>query len=199
MGSDDPVLHLSRAAGLGAYLMLWLDMCLGVALGGTLAARSVPRWRLADLHQFTASLGLGLLLLHIGTLVGLRVEPFTPAELFVPFVRQVNPVAPVLGIAGFYVLLLVTGISHARRQVGVRIWRSVHRLSFVGFALCVAHAVVAGPDLANAWTAVIYAATLSVLGILVLLRVRMGLRGRRKKAEYRQPLGWAVLRSKVRQ
>src|SRR5438093_7336951 len=105
MGSDDPLLHLSRAAGLGAYLMFWLDMCFGVTLGGALAARSAPRWRLADLHQFTASLGLGLLALHIATLVGLRYEPFTGAELFVPFLRQVNPAAAVLGILGFSLLL----------------------------------------------------------------------------------------------
>src|SRR6266849_2249531 len=126
MASDDPLLHLSRAGGLGAYVVLWLDMCFGVALTGFLALPFLPRWRMGDLHQFTGMLGLGLLATHIAVLIGLQQQSFTLTQLFVPLVRQVNPIAPFFGITGLYVLLLVTLVSRARRYVGVRLWRLVH-------------------------------------------------------------------------
>src|SRR5690348_12996609 len=130
MGSEDLLLHLSRAAGLGAYLALWLDMCFGVALTGWLAVPFVPRWRVADLHQFAGTLGLGLLSMHVAVLVGIQQEPFSVAEMLVPFVRQTNPMAPVFGISAVYVMLLVVVVSRARRLVGARVWRAVHLLSF---------------------------------------------------------------------
>src|ERR1051326_3134164 len=102
MASDDLLLHLSRAAGLGAYMVLSLDMCLGLALSSWLRLPLLPRWRISDLHQFTGLLGLGLLMTHLAVLVGLRQEPFSIPEMLVPFFRQVSPVAPVLGISALY-------------------------------------------------------------------------------------------------
>ncbi len=174
MAVDDPLLHLSRAAGIGAYLALWFDMCLGVALTGWLKPPFLARWRIGDLHQFTGLLGLGLLATHIGLLIGLQNMPFTPAEILVPFLRQVHPIAPVFGVSALYVLLLVTLISHARRFVGLRVWRSIHLLSFVGFGLTLAHAVAAGPDASNALVIGLYVVSVSILGALTLRRVRLG-------------------------
>ena len=172
MPADDPLLHLSRAAGLGAYLVLWSDMCLGVALTGWLSLPFLSRWRIGDLHQFTGMLGLSLLATHIGVLVGLRNQPFTPSELVVPFAREINPAAPVLGISALYVLLLVTAVSRARRRVPLRLWRLVHILSFAAFALSLAHAAVAGPDGSIGWIRAMYVSTVLILLTLTGLRIR---------------------------
>jgi methionine sulfoxide reductase heme-binding subunit len=151
-------------------------MCLGVALTGLLSVPRTPRWRVGDLHQFTGMIGLGLVCTHIAVLVGLRQQPFTLPELFIPFLRQINSAAPVLGITGLYVLVMVTVVSRARRYVGMRIWRMVHMFSFVGFALALAHAIVAGPDTAQVWAPAMYGLTVSILLTLTILRAQRTLK-----------------------
>jgi sulfoxide reductase heme-binding subunit YedZ len=171
MQSDDPLVHLSRAAGLGTYAILWLDMCLGVALTSWIKLPCLPRWRVGDLHQFTGMLSLALLTMHVGVLIGLQQHAFSLTEIFIPLVRQTNPLPPVLGISALYVLVLVAIISHVRRHVGLRVWRLVHSLSFVGFALALAHAIAAGPDESVWWIRALYAATMLVLLSLTLRRI----------------------------
>jgi methionine sulfoxide reductase heme-binding subunit len=168
---DDPLQHLSRAAGLGAYTLFWLDMCMGLAVAGRLNPTRLPRWRIGDLHQFTGLLSLGLLLTHIGVLLGVHQQPFTLPELVVPLARQFNPVAPLLGMSGMYVLLLVAVASHARRYFGLRLWRTIHALSFLGFGLSLAHALAAGPDATEPWVRCLYASTVAVLLGLTCVRV----------------------------
>src|SRR5579864_5676475 len=171
MASDDLLQNLSRSAGLSAYLVIWFDMCLGVALSGHSSIGFVPPWRVGDLHQFTSLIGLGFLLAHICVLVGLSQQAFTIPELLIPGVRHINPLAPVLGITGFYVLILVAIISHARRFVGIRLWRMVHRFSFVGFVLALFHAVGAGPDASVTWVSTMYIGTFAILVALSLRRI----------------------------
>ena len=171
MASEDLLLHLSRAAGLGAYLVLWLDMCFGVALTGWFRVPFAPRWRVADLHQFTGTLGLGLLGMHVAVLVGLQQQPFSIPDMLVPFARQINPIPPLLGISAVYVMLLVVAISRARRRVGARIWRAVHLLSFAGFALSLVHARLAGPDSTAGWLRAMYVGTVVILACLTIGRV----------------------------
>jgi methionine sulfoxide reductase heme-binding subunit len=172
MPSDDPLQHLSRAAGLAAYTLLWFDMCLGIALSGGVQARVLPRWRVGDLHQFTGLLSLGLVATHILVLVGMRHNAFTLQEMFVPLVRQLNPPAPTLGICGLYLLILVAVVSHARRHVARRVWRAIHTFSFFAFALALMHAIVAGPDTFEPWLRALYIGTLSILLALIVTRIR---------------------------
>ncbi len=179
MWLDDPLLHLSRAAGLAAYVVLWLDMCLGAMLTTMISMPYLRRWRTGDLHQFLALLGLGLLATHIAVLVGLQQQPFAVVDLVVPLSRQINPVAPLLGIVAFYALVLVSAVSYARRYVAVRLWRLVHLLSFAAFALSLAHAMVAGPDGSILWVRALYVATALILALLAVTRVARSLSGRR--------------------
>jgi predicted ferric reductase len=171
MPSDDMLQQLSRAAGLSTYVVLWADMCLGVALTGRIALPLLPRWRMGDLHQFTGLLALGLLATHVAVLVGLKEQAFTIPELLVPLARQINPLGPLLGIAGLYVIVLVSVISHARRYVGLRLWRLVHTFSFVGFGLALGHALAAGPDAAVPGARALYIGSMLILALLTVRRV----------------------------
>jgi sulfoxide reductase heme-binding subunit YedZ len=157
-------------------------MCLGVALTGGLSSRLLPRWRVGDLHQFTGMLSLGLLATHICVLVGLRQQAFSVPELLVPLARQLNPLAPLFGITALYVVLLVSVVSHGRRYVGLRMWRMIHMLSFVGFFLALAHAIVAGPDAPEPWIQALYGVTVAILLALTVARVRRAARPRSAQA-----------------
>jgi sulfoxide reductase heme-binding subunit YedZ len=165
---DDPLQQLSRVAGLTAYVLLWLNMCLGVGLKSALPLPFLKRWRIADLHQFVALLSLGFLGLHIAVLVGLKQRPFSLAELWVPQLRSVEAT---LGITALYFSLLVLATSYLRRHLNLLVWRSVHGLSFVAYALGVAHAVMAGPDGDAWWAGFMYWSTNTVLLALVGRRI----------------------------
>lgn len=172
MGSEDPLLHLSRAAGLATYLVLWLDVALGLLMGACITLRWLPRWRVSDLHQFTGTLCLGLLATHIGVLVAVRYEPFSIPELLLPFARMTNSLAPLLGVASLYVLVVVVVAAQLRHHIGPQAWRGIHRLGLGAFALALAHGVAAGPDSGAVWTRLLYTASVASLGALLLLRLR---------------------------
>jgi predicted ferric reductase len=169
----DPLLHLSQVAGLTAYVLLWLNVCLGLGLKTSLPF--LRRWRVADLHQFTALLSLAFLGLHIAVLVQLKRQPFSLAEVSVPLLRSMPSS---LGITALYLLILVIATSYLRRHLSVLMWRTVHGLSLLSYGLGVAHALLAGPDGDTSWARLMYWSTNSVLVALVARRACLFRRAR---------------------
>jgi DMSO/TMAO reductase YedYZ heme-binding membrane subunit len=155
-------------AGLTACVLLWLNMCLGVGLKTSLPLAFLKRWRVADLHQFTAPLSLAFLGLHIAVLVQLKQQPFSFPELWIPFLRSAQAS---LGIAALYLIIFVIATSYLRRHLSLLAWRTVHALSVVAYGLGVAHALLAGPDADAAWARLMYWSTNGVLVVLVARRV----------------------------
>ena len=174
MPAADPLLRLSQVAGLTAYVLLWLNVCLGLGLKTSLPL--LRRWRVADLHQFTALLSLAFLGLHIAVLVHVKQQPFSLAEVLVPLLRTM-PAS--LGIAALYLLILVIATSYLRRHLSVLMWRTVHALSLVAYGLGVAHALLAGPDAEMPWARLMYWSTNCVLVALVARRAWFAHRVRR--------------------
>jgi hypothetical protein len=50
--------YISRTAALTAYLLFFVNIVLGLGMKLKFLDRLFERWRAADLHQFTALLGL---------------------------------------------------------------------------------------------------------------------------------------------
>ena len=163
----DPLQHVSRAAGLTTYVLLWLNICVGLGLR-TAVPLFLKRWRVADLHQFIGLLSLGFLLLHIVVLVQLKQRPFSFAELCVPQLRSAEAT---LGIASLYVTLLVIATSYLRHYLNLVVWRSVHGLSLVAYGCGLAHALMAGSDGDALWARIMYMSTNAVLLCLIVRRI----------------------------
>jgi len=165
---DDPMQHLSRVAGLTAYVLLWLNVCLGLGLKTSLPL--LKRSRVVDLHQFTALLSLAFLGLHIAVLVQLKQQPLSLSEVWIPLVGSASAT---LGIIALYLSLLVMATSYLRRHLNALVWRSVHGLSLLAYAIGVAHALMAGPDRDAVWVTLIFLVTNSIVLMLVVCRVRL--------------------------
>ncbi|MDQ3856595.1 MAG: hypothetical protein M3281_09410, partial [Chloroflexota bacterium] len=112
MGGNNVFWYVSRAAGLSAYVFLWLDVCLGLAVQRSPGNGPMPRWRIYDLHQFTAPVALGLLAMHVGSLLGDRYIGFTTSQLLVPLTSSYRPFQVALGIIAMYLLLLILASSY---------------------------------------------------------------------------------------
>jgi methionine sulfoxide reductase heme-binding subunit len=135
----------SRSAGMVAMGLVTASVLLGLAM----AARLVPAGRRKDAVRAHEQLAL-LSLVSIGThgllLLG---DPWLHPGLggiAVPLVIAYRTVWTGLGILGGY-LAAILGLSfYARRRIGARLWRRLHRLTAVVYLLGLAHALGAGTD-----------------------------------------------------
>ncbi len=159
-----------RSAGMVAMLLVAGSVILGLAM----AARVIPARRRGDavrLHQHVALLSLGAISAH-GLL--LAADPWLKAGakgILVPFAMGYRPLWTGLGILGGY-LAAILGLSfYARRRIGARLWRRMHRFTVVVYALGLVHALGSGTDASI--PVVRYAMLASVLPVLFLFALRV--------------------------
>jgi predicted ferric reductase len=164
--------YLSRTSALVAYALLWLSMALGLIITNKLA-RVWPGGPTAfDLHQFASLLGLAFALFHALILMGDKYINYDLAQVLVPFNSGgYKPMWVGLGQIGFYLFAIVGLSFYVRKRVGQRRWRLIHFLSFLTFALALAHGIFAGTDTTVEWVRVFYWATGAALVFLTVYRI----------------------------
>lgn len=171
---------LLRAAGIGAYAMLFLSVSWGlVSTTGALGKR-VSKASAATAHQFMSTCGLALLAIHLGVLFADGFMPFSLAELAIPMASRYRPVAVAFGVVSMYATVSVVVVSWLRKRVGTTWWRRSHLLAVPAFVLALLHGVFAGTDTVRPamwWT---YVATgLVVVFLLVVRGLTIGYRPER--------------------
>lgn len=163
--------HLSRAAGVTAYVTLTLATTWGLLLSTSLADSLISRGRSLDLHRWLSAVALALSVAHAVPLIGDRYVSFDVLDLVVPFLAPYRPVAVGLGIVGLYLALAVYGSIWLRGWLGQRGWRAVHVLSFPAFGLVTLHGLYAGTDSTAPWLQAIYLVSVVAVGTLTLVRL----------------------------
>jgi sulfoxide reductase heme-binding subunit YedZ len=160
----------ARCAGLSALILLTIATALGalVSLRGPAARRYVAQY----VHRVAAGLGLGVLVLHVGTVIADSYAHVNVSGALVPFTAGYKATAVALGTIGAYLLLAVAVLGFARgRMAGsvqaVKAWRGVHALAYAGWAVALVHGFAAGTDSAIGWVRAIYVACIAaVVGAL---------------------------------
>jgi DMSO/TMAO reductase YedYZ heme-binding membrane subunit len=168
---DHTFWYVSRAAGLTAYLLLFVNVCLGLGISSGLLDVIIARWRVFDLHQFTGLLAFGFVALHVFALLGDQFTGFTVSQLLVPFASSYRPAWTALGVLALYLLLAVGVSSYCRRYIGRLAWRVIHYLSYGVYLLVLGHAVLSGTDTSEPWAGLLYLSTGSVVVVLTLWRL----------------------------
>src|SRR5258708_7047729 len=130
----------ARGAGLAALVLLSLSTCLGAFA----ARRSDPRRAgnrvvLQYLHRSAGSLGIGVLLVHILTIVADSYADVGVTGAVIPFTAGYRATWVGLGTIAMYCLVLVAGLGFARGRMaasptGARVWRSIHALAYGAWA-----------------------------------------------------------------
>jgi sulfoxide reductase heme-binding subunit YedZ len=138
----------SRASGIVALGLITLSVGVGLAMAGKAFRKpGLPR-RLMALHEHAALGGLIAIAVHGITLVGDRWLDPGPAGIAVPFVMDYRPVYTGLGIVAGY-LAAALGLSfYARKRIGAKLWRKLHRATIAVYVLAVIHTLGAGSDVA---------------------------------------------------
>ena len=103
------------------------------------------------MHEQTALAGLVAIAVHGVTLLA---DPWLHpgvSGVLVPFAMGYRPLFTGLGIVAGYLAALLGLSFYARRRIGARLWRKLHRATVLVWALGVVHALGAGTRRGSPW------------------------------------------------
>ena len=167
--------YVTRAAGVMAYLLLWLSTAWGLAVSSKILDPLLQRFFTYDMHQFISLLALGFIALHVVVLLADKYLPFSIAQILVPFAASYRPVWVGVGVIGFYLTLLVSVTFYLRQRIGFQMFRVIHYASFVAYLAALAHGLLAGTD-SSLWTVqLMYTASALIVVFLFVYRIVMAL------------------------
>jgi sulfoxide reductase heme-binding subunit YedZ len=156
----------SRAAGSAALVLSSVGVSLGLLMGGRFVrGRGLE---LRGVHETIALATLVAIVVHAVALLGDSFLHPSLTDITVPFASGYKTVWTTVGIvAGWSTLAL--GLSfYARRRIGLRRWRTIHRFTVLAWWLGVVHSLGEGSDSGETW---FLAMTAIVVGPALLLFV----------------------------
>jgi predicted ferric reductase len=159
-----------RAAGIGAYIMLFLSVSWGLSATAAPLGKRISKASATTVHQFMSTTALVLLAVHIGGLLVDRFLPFGPNDVLVPGHSSFRPVPVAFGVVAMYTLVFVMVASWLRKPLGTRWWRRTHLLAVPTFTLALVHGIFTGSDTARPLMWLAYLASGVIVFFLVVLR-----------------------------
>ncbi len=141
----------SRASGIVALALISLSVMLGLAMAGRVSREPKLRRAMIAVHEHAALAALIAIAVHGITLLGDKWLDPGPLGILVPFHMDHEPLWTGLGILGGY-LAAALGLSfYARRRIGAKRWRSLHKATILVYVLSVLHTLGAGSDAGTPW------------------------------------------------
>jgi predicted ferric reductase len=163
--------YMARAGGIIAYLLLWLSTVWGLTLSTKFGRKLIAAPVAYGLHEFLSILAVLFALLHSAVLLGDTYIHFTIFHLAVPFSAPYEPLWTGLGTLGLYLIIALTGSFYIRRQIGPKIWRGLHYLTFVAYLLAFGHGLKVGTDSTLLMIKLMYFSTGSTILFLTYYRL----------------------------
>lgn len=144
---------LSSDAGLVAMVLLTVNILLGLFLSARY--NPVRQWPhrhvpIFDIHNWTAYIAIGLILLHPILLLLSSSAGFRIVDVLFPLHSPKQTLYNCFGAAAFYCVLFVVVTSYYRSRLGSRLWKKLHYVSYAAAALVFVHGTLIDPELKNA-------------------------------------------------
>jgi predicted ferric reductase len=162
---------VARSSGIVAWALLTLSVCWGLFISTKAVAKASSPARLLDLHRYLGGLAVIFTGIHLVGLVADNYVTFGWAETFIPMASSWKPGPVAFGIVGFYLLLAVELTSLAMKRLPRRLWRWIHRSSFVLYFVATYHAITAGTDAENQWFRVVALASINIVMFLTIVLI----------------------------
>lgn len=149
----------ARGAGLAALVLLTASTSIGALVSGS--GRAATRVIVQYVHRVTAALGLGVLFVHIATVIADSYAHTGVSGALVPFTAGYRATWVGLGTIAAYAFVLVAALGFARGRMaasalGAAMWRGVHVVGYLGWALAMVHGFASGTDTAIPWVRWLY-------------------------------------------
>lgn len=172
--NPDPVKYgwwlTSRAAGITALLFITASTVLGLFMASGIVKRPGLKGRLMPAHEYISLFAVIAIAVHGIALLGDKWLHPTVAQILVPGLIDYRPLAVAVGIVSGYVTILLSLSYYARRRIGIKRWRLLHRFIVVVWVMAIAHAFLAGTDSSTLWMRVLLMASIAPAMFLTLYR-----------------------------
>lgn len=143
----------NRGTGVVLVALLTLATALGVLATARAGSRRWPRFATQTLHRNVALLATLMLLLHAAAAVVDEYVDLRWYHVVLPvggeYVAE-ERLALVLSATAFVTMALVVTTSLLRTRLPHRLWRGIHLLTYLAWALGVVHGLLIGTD-ADTW------------------------------------------------
>ena len=164
--------YAARAGGVAAYVLLTLNVSIGLLMTGKKTMKHWPRFALEDVHRFTGILTGTFVVLHITTVAIDSYLPFSPLSLAVPFISTYRPIWIGLGIVAAELLLALAITNHYRNtKLSYRTWRRWHYVNFAVWTAATFHSIGSGTDRSTTWLLAIDAVAVGTVCALTTWRI----------------------------
>src|SRR6202521_665546 len=135
MTADQFLWVLARVDGLGFFAALAVALLTGIALRSAVLDWIGSNRVMRSLHEYTTVLWIPLAGVHLCALVLDSTARIGVLDLVVPFHAGYGTFALGLGALAVDVLVVVTVTALLKRQIKPELWKWLHRLAYVAFAL----------------------------------------------------------------
>ena len=184
--TEGPLLwYLNRSTGFVVLALFTITTALGVLSLGSKAGRRMPSFVTQAVHRNIALLSMAMLIAHAVSAV---VDTFVDIRWWQALVpgwgSTYMPLWLGLG-TGLDLFVVVSVTSLLRARMNHTLWRSIHYLSYVGWAVSVVHGIGIGTDVkaATPWAYAIVGTSVAV--VLAAAVVRLGRAATGRVAEVR--------------
>ena len=174
MTGDQFLWALARVAALSSYASLAMAVLTGIALRTAVLDWLGTNRAVRSLHEFTTVLWIPLGVLHVSALVLDSTARVGLLDVVIPFRAPYGTLAIGLGTISLDLLVVVTLTSFFKRRIQRDVWRWIHRLAYVAFALVFLHSLLGGTDFSDPVVSAITWAAAAGLAMLAMARVLWG-------------------------
>ena len=165
---------VARAPRRAPDIALCLSVLSGIELRTSVLDFLAKNRALRSLHDFMTWIWIPLGAAHVVSLLLDKTARIAPLDLVVPFQVDYAPLAIGLGTVSLDLLLVITVTSWLRRRMDDRLWRWLHRTSYVAFVSLFLHALWSGTDFsAPLISSLSWSAALGI-GLLATSRIVFG-------------------------
>lgn len=165
--------YVTRSAAIVAWILMTLSVIWGVLLSTRIFRKVDSPGHLQDLHRYLGSLALLLIGVHMVSLMLDGWLHFTPGQVLIPGHAFYRPIPVALGIAAFYLLIVVYGSSLLRSRLPPRFWKFLHYFNYVAVLLVSFHAGLTGTDAGRWWYLAVSVAIISLTATAIVVRLVM--------------------------
>jgi methionine sulfoxide reductase heme-binding subunit len=142
---------LGRGAGVAALVAFTVSLVLGIVTRSGREVLGLGRFGLNEVHRTAALTGVGLVVLHLGSLFFDPYAQLRVVDLVLPFLGNYRPLWLGLGTLAVDLLLVVTVVSVLRDKVGPRVFKAVHWATYALWPVALAHSLGTGTDARTLW------------------------------------------------
>jgi len=156
---ENAMLELSNYAGLASAVVLTINFFFGMLLAT--AYRANPYWKklpqniqrldINDIHNYTAYIAWGLIMLHVLLLLLDKASKFTFIDALFPLNAPNQDLVIAFGTLSFYALtvVIITTQKLIKKKMSFRSWKNIHLISYGTAVLFVLHGIFMDPHLKN--------------------------------------------------